>query len=168
MQGVPLNHRPRVDSLWQYTEEGGGTNASRIGLSKQLRLLWRSPIYVYTTLGLASLFFVLTGIQFWITSYLTTTMDASYRLVLGSFTAISATAPVAGLLLGGSLIDWQGGYHGNEGRARTAKMCTYFGLAAAIVSVVTVFLSKSISGTLGCGKSFKCVEPFSFSHSAYA
>jgi MFS family permease len=141
---VDLQQQP-TDS----TAEGGATEASQIVITDQLRLLWRSPIYVYTTLAIAALFFVVTGIQFWITSYMTVTMDASFSLVLGSFTAISATAPVLGLLLGGWLVDRQGGYHGREGRARTAQLCTYFGLAAAVMNVILVFV-RSISGTMVC------------------
>jgi len=64
----PLDPRERADSLWVYIE--GGKNASNISIWKQVRILWRSRVFVWTSLGLSALYFVVAGIQFWITQYI--------------------------------------------------------------------------------------------------
>ena len=53
----------------------------------QLRLLLRSSTFVYCTLALSALFFVVTGIQFWSTEYLIRCIKAPYSTVLAAFAA---------------------------------------------------------------------------------
>ena len=65
-RGTPINseidsERQRIDSLWDYIE--GGKDASNIPIWKQVRILWRSRVFVWTSLGLSALYFVVAGIQ---------------------------------------------------------------------------------------------------------
>lgn len=87
-------------------------------------------VFVWTSLGLSALYFVVAGIQFWITQYIVEVLQVEYRDALGAFTVVSATGPVFGVVFGGWLVDYLGGYKGKEGVARTTKLILTFGIFA--------------------------------------
>jgi MFS family permease len=113
----------------------------------QLCLLLSSPTFVYCTLALSSLFFVVTGIQFWSTEYLIKVIKAPYGTVLASFAATSATAPVLGVVFGGWIVDYVGGYQGREGVFRTSLIGTILGVFAVSLAIPASY-STSFSGAL--------------------
>ena len=121
--------RSRVDSLLQYVQGNGG-NAARLSILKQLRILFRSKVFTYTSFALCSLFFVVTGIQVWITKYLEKAVRADYGTIIWMFTLTSATAPTLGVFFGGWLCERLGGYRGEEGLARSSKLVCCFALLA--------------------------------------
>lgn len=101
----------RRDSLFQYTLEGGNrSGAELLPVTKQLRIITRSSVFVLLTGALSSLCFVVTGIQFWITEYMLAVIRGNYGTVLIAFSAVSATAPTLGVVIGGNVIDRLGGY----------------------------------------------------------
>ena len=61
------------------------------------------------------------GIQFWITQYIVEVLQVEYRDALGAFTVVSATGPVFGVVFGGWLVDYLGGYKGKEVRAESER-----------------------------------------------
>lgn len=63
-------------------------------------------------LALSALFFVVTGIQFWITDYMREIMGLPQAFVFKAFLVISLTAPIFGVLCGGILLHNFGGYDG--------------------------------------------------------
>ncbi|GMH69183.1 hypothetical protein TrST_g2301 [Triparma strigata] len=142
-RGTPINseidsERQRIDSLWDYIE--GGKDASNIPIWKQVRILWRSRVLVWTSLGLSALYFVVAGIQFWVTQYLVEVIGVPYSEALGAFTVVSATGPVFGVVFGGWLVDYLGGYKGKQGVARTTKIIITFGLLALLVAFPAAFV----------------------------
>jgi hypothetical protein len=105
------------------------------GFWDQLRLICTSSVFVCCTLGLSTLYFVVTGVQFWATEFLLEVSQAPYTKVLGAFAGTSASAPVLGVVMGGIVVDRFGGYHGSTGARRTTAFCA--GLASlAVVSAV--------------------------------
>eukprot|EP00995_Heteronema_vittatum_P007122 NODE_225_length_1617_cov_333.228954_g159_i0.p1 GENE.NODE_225_length_1617_cov_333.228954_g159_i0~~NODE_225_length_1617_cov_333.228954_g159_i0.p1 ORF type:complete len:472 (-),score=143.91 NODE_225_length_1617_cov_333.228954_g159_i0:71-1486(-) len=73
--------------------------------------LFRNPVYLCTIFSLSGLYFVVTGIQVWVTQYLTgPPVEADANTVIMAFTATTATAPILGVLMGGKVIDYIGGY----------------------------------------------------------
>jgi hypothetical protein len=112
------------------------------GIVHQLKLLIRNRVFVWTVLGLSALFFVVTGIQFWVTPYLVLGMFRLFfsHALKGSspcsndgcggcigwlsdlgenvgyvglaFIFASATGPTVGVLFGGYVVDRAGGYQG--------------------------------------------------------
>ncbi len=111
-------------------------------IRKQIRILLRSPIFITMTLGLAALFFVVTGIQFWITEYLIRVVGAPTASVLGAFAATSATGPTVGVFFGGWFIDRLGGYKGAAGMAVTAKALLCFALCAVACALPAGFIKN--------------------------
>lgn len=74
--------------------------------------------------GLTSLYFVVTGIQFWGASYMIAVLDVPRSYVDASFVVCASTAPTSGVFFGAWLIDMLGGYHGPQQRVLTLKLCT--------------------------------------------
>ena len=91
------------------------------------------------TAGLCALYFVVTGVQFWMTIYLVKVIKADYGAVLGAFAATSATGPVIGVVFGGWFIDRVGGYQGVGGRAKTAFYCAVFANIAVAFAIPAAF-----------------------------
>jgi len=56
-------------------------------------------------LTLCSLYFVVTGIQFWMTAYCIKVLDADPGLVTVAYSLVSITAPIPGAAMGGYLAD---------------------------------------------------------------
>lgn len=106
---------------------------------KQLELMMKSSLFVALTLALSGLYFVVTGIQFWVTDYLTMPvaeggMGQDTGLVVICFSITSLTGPTAGVFFGGWIIDRQGGYKCETGKAAmdTLRTCCYFGIGAVV------------------------------------
>lgn len=72
----------------------------------------------------------MTGIQQWITVYLTDAVGAKYGDVVLLFTISSATGPTLGVFFGGWFCDKVGGYRGVEGLARSSKLVCCFAILA--------------------------------------
>ncbi len=64
-----------------------------------------SPIFIFTTLALSQLYFVVSGIQFWLTAYCVKVIDADPRIVNVAYVICSITAPIPGAATGGFLAD---------------------------------------------------------------
>jgi len=112
---------------------------------KAVKKLLRNPTYMFTCFALAALFFVVTGIQFWVTSYLVDVLGAPKDRVVASFAIVSITAPILGVAIGAAFVDKLGGYEGPAGIARTLKICAVFASIAAIAALSTCFVPPSES-----------------------
>ena len=66
--------------------------------------------YIFTMLGISCMYFVVTGIQFWISDYMREIMNISSSKVYIIFSVVCITAPTSGVLLGGIFIQYLGGY----------------------------------------------------------
>jgi hypothetical protein len=77
----------------------GAASVGQLSLKEQLLMLWHSSLYIWLTLALCSLYYVVTGTQFWITEYATAKLPEGLgvdpTVVLWSFAFTSVTAPVA-------------------------------------------------------------------------
>jgi len=120
----------------------------RLHFSEQLKMLFRTRMYIVLTLALTVLYFVVTGIQFWAAKYLTESREAGgigapKRTTLIAFAVTSLTAPTLGVILGGSLTDHYGGYKdldgSNRAPARTLRMCTGFCVTGVILALPVLF-----------------------------
>ena len=84
-------------------------------------------------LSVTILYFVVTGIQFWFSDFLITVMKMQKEVVFSLFTFVSISGPVLGVVIGGWLSSYLGGY--NSGKS------LYF---MAAISVFSVFVSAPI------------------------
>ncbi|RNE96694.1 transporter protein [Trypanosoma rangeli] len=132
-------------------------------LHSNMRLMWSSCIplfcnteYMCSTLAMCSLYFVVTGLQNFVTQYLREEpFNASMKTIMLGFGGAVVTAPVIGVIVGGILLDRIGGYQRNLRRV-TTFVCVW-GAAAAFFSVICIFVTDTmtflfvISIVLFCG-----------------
>ena len=90
---------------------------------------------------LTALFYVVTGVQFWITKYLSDELGNDVQKVGISFVICSATGPTIGVLFGGWLIDKAGGYRGAKQLYKTLTI----NLTLISIAVLCAFLMSYIS-----------------------
>ena len=76
---------------------------------------------------MAALYFTVTGVQYWGTSYMTVALGAPLPLVHFLFVVCAATGPTAGVFFGGWCVDLVGGYRGAKQRVVAMELCSIFG-----------------------------------------
>jgi len=136
-------YREELPSSVQGAAEGGTAKKKR---KSALMRLGCNSIYMTTVLGLSCLFFVVTGIQFWVTKYLIVVIGKKQDDVTLAFGVTSITAPIVGVFVGGTIIDKLGGYQGPVATARTLKCCAIFAIGASSSAVLCAFAPKLIGG----------------------
>ena len=127
-------HDPRIDSI----EIG---NLGRY--IYQAKRVLSNTLYVTITLGMTSLYFIVTGIQFWITKYLIEILSIDPLIVNIIFSLISITAPLFGVLFGGTISDKYGGYKGKN-ETKAIQMCVGFGLVSFVFAFPLGFLFQIV------------------------
>ena len=105
----------------------------------QVREVVTNPMYITTTMGLCSMYFIVTGIQFWMTKYLIDVLGNDPILVFIIFSFVSITAPLGGVIMGGVCVDAYGGYKGKNS-LNAFKLCSLFGLLALLLSFPIGFI----------------------------
>ena len=105
-----------------------------------VKQLLGTSTYMYTVGAMSALFFVVTGIQFWVTMYLVKVLGGAMETVVGVFAASSITMPILGVAVGATIVDRLGGYAGPKGVARTLKICATFCTLAAAAAFMTCFV----------------------------
>ena len=70
----------------------------------QIKTVLTTPLYVSITLGKGVIYFIVTGIQFWMMKYLIEILDIEPLIVNIIFLAISVTAPYQELSLEGQFL----------------------------------------------------------------
>jgi len=109
----------------------------------QVRDILCNPLYITTCMALCSIYFILTGIQFWMTIYLTDILGNDPIMVMIIFSFVSITAPLGGVLVGGTFADAYGGYRGKNA-LKALKLCSAFGVIAFIFAFPLGFLYSII------------------------
>jgi MFS family permease len=123
-----------------------GLTAAERRRRSPLRVLCGTKVYIYMVIALACLYFVVTGIQFWVTSYLIVVLGARKADVVPAFGVTAITAPLLGVILGGKFVDFMGGSRGAHGIARTIKCCMIFGALAGTAAIGCSFVPRSSYG----------------------
>mmetsp|Transcript_19323 Transcript_19323/g.51997 ORF Transcript_19323/g.51997 Transcript_19323/m.51997 type:complete len:588 (-) Transcript_19323:311-2074(-) len=102
-----------------------------LGMGAMLRALLSSPVYVYVLLCLSSIFFIVSGIQYWVTIFLLDHFHMPQGTVVLSFALVSSTGPLLGVLAGGWLVDRVGGYDNHARCLRVLANYTLVGILLA-------------------------------------
>eukprot|EP01060_Flectonema_neradi_P013455 TRINITY_DN20213_c1_g1_i1.p1 TRINITY_DN20213_c1_g1~~TRINITY_DN20213_c1_g1_i1.p1 ORF type:complete len:544 (+),score=94.80 TRINITY_DN20213_c1_g1_i1:209-1633(+) len=128
---------------------GDGSRPSANQLKRGLFHVASEGLVWFAALTLSSLYFVVNGIQTWITDYITSPdgpIGANQNTAVAAFGATAATAPVAGIILGGIILVKVGGYKGHLDRVSQTGlalgfMATAFSFASMFVDVFTAFIA---------------------------
>ncbi|KAF0693544.1 Aste57867_15502 [Aphanomyces stellatus] len=106
-------------------------------------VLLSMPVFTFIVLGLSALFFVVTGVQYWTTLFLSTNTDDSAYAIHLNYLVVSGTGPLLGVFFGGKLVDYFGGYAGPRQEAKALKICMVMGLLGFAASIPISFLSNT-------------------------
>ena len=121
--------------------DGNGSPTNRSMASSAMVLL-RIPVYRHILGAMAALYFTVTGVQFWGTSYLHVALKAPLPLVNTLFILCAATGPTLGVFFGGWLVDFCGGYRGVKQRTVALEICCFFGIISCVFSIPITFLNN--------------------------
>lgn len=100
-------------------------------------MLGSNSVYLQLTLALSGLYFVVTGIQYWLPSYMHNVLGGKEDLVAWYFAALSFTGPVSGVIVGGIVTQAYGGYNTKKGQ----MIQIYAGMASLIAGMPSPFVS---------------------------
>ena len=109
----------------------------------QAKTILKNKLYILITLAITSIYFIVTGIQFWITKYLIEILKEEPIVVNIIFSIISITAPLSGVLFGGTISDKYGGYKGKN-ETKALQMCSAFGLLTLFFGIPLGFMFRII------------------------
>ena len=101
-----------IEKLRESQEKiNGFSEGDEISLKEKIQSLWSNKIYLGLTSSLSGLFFVVTGIQYWLPTYLKNNLGATEQQAASYYLALSFTAPIAGVIIGGFVTTYFGGYN---------------------------------------------------------
>ncbi|SBT87814.1 major facilitator superfamily domain-containing protein, putative [Plasmodium malariae] len=110
---------------------------------KEVKKLLNNRLYIIITLGMSNLYFVVTGIQFWITEYMSVVLLTEKMKIVTVSTLCFLTSPTSGVWFGGFICDLFGGYK-NTNYFKTIKVATAFAISACIFGILSAHLSNFI------------------------
>lgn len=85
-------------------------------------------------IALTGLYYIITGIQYWATIYFENELEADKTTVNLSYALISVTGPILGVIIGGNITTYFGGYASEKAMRSSCLMALLsFGFAAPIV-----------------------------------
>lgn len=91
-------------------------------------------------LGICCLFFIVTGIQFWISDYLQTVLLVDHKKVFIIFAFVCISAPVLGVMTGGYYLKYIGGYHKREALDVCLKVSILAAISGAFLPLVDNYI----------------------------
>lgn len=116
-------------------------DADEIGnLCNQFKILCTNYVFIFVTLWLCSVYFVVTGIQFWTTAYFLVILKEDPNVTLIMFSLVWITAPIAGVSVGSYFSDLNGGYKG-ENLLKAIKLWVFFGFFAFLFAFPIGFVN---------------------------
>lgn len=81
-------------------------------------------MYILVVLSISMLYFIITGIQNWVADYMKTQLKVNVHLVDLAFIIISVTSPVLGVIVGGNITTYLGGYTTKKSIKQTLLFAT--------------------------------------------
>ena len=129
-----ISKRSRIDSRIDTIET---SNLAKY--CYQAKTVLTNSLYLTTTMGLCSIYFIVTGIQFWMTEYMIGILHIKPVVVVVVFSIVSVTAPLFGVLVGSTFADSYGGYKGKN-TVDALKICLAFGFISFVFSFPMGFL----------------------------
>ena len=75
-----------------------------------------NPVFCGLVAAVSGLYFIVTGIQYWITAYMVTVLGASPKVAAIYFIVLCFTGPIVGVIFGGILTSLCGGYNSTKGQ----------------------------------------------------
>lgn len=75
-----------------------------------------NPVFCGLVGTMSGLYFIVTGLQYWMSAYMTNVMGATPELAAIYYVALSFTGPIVGVIVGGIVTQCVGGYNSTKGQ----------------------------------------------------
>lgn len=95
---------------------GFNTAESSENLAQKIQSMISNPVYCGLVGTMSGLYFVVTGLQYWISAYMMTVLGASADLAALYFVILCFTGPIVGVIAGGLMTQYLGGYNSTKGQ----------------------------------------------------
>merc|ERR1712086_921242 len=138
--GVPPAGNATHDEM--LTEDSGDSSEceeKESSICQSLKDLFTNPPYILLCLSLTFLYFVITGIQYWVSDYLIETLKVTRNQVFVTFAIVSITGPVFGVIVGGNVTTYLGGYNSKHALYLSMLVSTLCVLSAAPIPFISNF-----------------------------
>jgi len=103
--------------------------------------VFQNKNYLLLCGGLTGLYFVITGIQYWISDYMITHLQQPEEVVFTTFGIVSITGPVTGVVVGGNVTTKLGGYNSKRSLYLTCGIASLCLFCAVPIPFVTNFIA---------------------------
>ena len=137
------NDVSEIDKAWNILSHRSHIDAPELNNLNlyfyQSKQVLTNPLYLTVTFGLCSIYFIVTGIQFWMTEYMIGILGIQPVIVVIVFSLTSVTAPLSGVIVGGVFADKYGGYKGKN-TVKAIKLCVAFGFVSFVFAFPMGFL----------------------------
>lgn len=144
--GSSPRRAPHVEKTHMLNDRTELERDSKMTVMEQLKLL-ATPVFIMILIVLSSLYFIVQGIQVWVSDYLKQnfvlpgeTQEEFDELVMGVFSLVALTGPAVGVIAGGIVVDMYGGYNGLRARVTTLKLMLGAATLASICAISLGFI----------------------------
>lgn len=145
--------RIHTASSFSPSDPGSPASVETYSLGQQIRTLAGSPLYIWTALAIASVMFVMSGVQFlWVRVYIHGWgIDKNWAVT--SCLVCNGVGGALGVAIGPRVIDRCGGFADQRGRWRSLKFiaCMLAICVCGGATNIAVLVAKCHAGTLGTG-----------------
>ena len=119
-------------------------NIKESNILLNLKDILSNKIFLLTGLSNSVVFFGMGVVQYWVDSYMLNVMniESGYRFII--FCLVCVTGPPMGVIVGGVLGSYIGGYHNKK----AIVLCVYFSLFSCILAMIIGFCSNAIVFTV--------------------
>ena len=110
----------------------------------RIKSVLTNKTYLLMCAALTFLYYLLAGVQYWISDYLITVLKQEEEVVFPTFAVISITGPVLGVVVGGNVTTSLGGYNSPKS-LKLMCLVSFFAVGSSIpVSFVDDFITVVI------------------------
>eukprot|EP00812_Abedinium_dasypus_P016289 NODE_999_length_1274_cov_325.026251.p1 GENE.NODE_999_length_1274_cov_325.026251~~NODE_999_length_1274_cov_325.026251.p1 ORF type:complete len:367 (+),score=90.58 NODE_999_length_1274_cov_325.026251:3-1103(+) len=118
-----------------------GDEGKGMGPLAQISALAVCPVFVLAVAALCALYFVVTAVQFWASTYFTIVFQRPGSEVTTMFILVAGTAPILGVVIGSAVVDRLGGYETAAQMARTLGLTTAWCSGAVVAGVAAALIA---------------------------
>lgn len=112
---------------------------------KTIATILKNKVYLFSALGLSTLYFIITAVQYWATDYMIDVLGEKDRSkVILCFSVICISSPTLGVLVGGLVSGRLGGYESKD----SVLFCLIAATISALFSIVTPLCDSVIHFTV--------------------
>lgn len=112
---------------------------------KKFKMIMKEKVFIFSTLALSNLFFIITAVQYWAPDYLADVLlIKNSENIAYSFILVCITSPTLGVICGGLLSAKFGGYESRH----SILICLILGILAASCSIPVTIVNDILPFTL--------------------